>query len=64
MSTLAYTSIEGTTVDINAAMPSCQDPVQVHFTHPEEVSMTYRRITWENRVTGRSGSDARRLSNA
>jgi type VI secretion system secreted protein Hcp len=44
-------------VDINAAMPNCQDPGQAHFTHLEEVSMTYRKITWEHVVAGTSGSD-------
>lgn len=44
-------------VDINATMPNCQDPGQSHFTHLEEVSMTYRKITWEHVVAGTSGSD-------
>jgi type VI protein secretion system component Hcp len=44
-------------VDIDAAMPHCQDPGQTRFTHLEEVSMTCRKITWEHRVAGTSGSD-------
>jgi len=39
--------LEGATVvDIKAIMPNCQDPGQAHFTHLEEVSFAYEKITW------------------
>lgn len=44
-------------VDISAHMPNCQDPGQAHFTHLENVSFTYRKITWTHEVAGTSGSD-------
>lgn len=44
-------------VDIKAYMPNCQDPSQAHFTHLEDVSFTYRKITWTHEVGGTSGSD-------
>jgi type VI secretion system secreted protein Hcp len=43
--------------NINARMPNCQDPAQAHFTHLEDVSFTYRKITWTHEVGGTSGSD-------
>ncbi len=44
-------------VDIRANMPNCQDPAQAHFTHLEEISFTYRKITWTHEVSGTSGHD-------
>jgi type VI secretion system secreted protein Hcp len=44
-------------VDITARMPNCQDPGQSHFTHLEDVTFTYRKITWTHQVAGTSGSD-------
>jgi len=44
-------------VDIKAYMPNCQDPGQAHFTNLEDVSFTYRRITWSHEAAGTSGSD-------
>ena len=44
-------------VNITARMPNCQDPGQAHFTHLEDVAMTYRKITWTHEVAGTSGSD-------
>jgi type VI secretion system secreted protein Hcp len=44
-------------VDIKSYMPNCQDPAQSHFTHLEDVSFTYRKITWSHEVAGTSGSD-------
>jgi len=44
-------------VDIVAHMPNCQDPGQAHFTHLEDVSFSYRKITWTHEVAGTSGSD-------
>ena len=43
--------------DITAHMPNCQDPSQAHFTHLEEVSFTYRKITWTHEVGGTTGED-------
>lgn len=44
-------------VDVRAYMPNCQDPASAHFTHLEDVSFTYRKITWSHEVAGTSGSD-------
>ena len=44
-------------VNISSNMPNCQDPGQAHFTHLEDVAMTYRKITWTHEVAGTSGSD-------
>jgi type VI secretion system secreted protein Hcp len=44
-------------VDITAHMPNCQDPGQAHFTHLEEVSFTYRKITWTHEVCSTTGTD-------
>jgi hypothetical protein len=41
-------------VDIKSYMPNCQDPAQAHFTHLEDVSFTYRKITWSHEVAGTS----------
>jgi type VI secretion system secreted protein Hcp len=43
--------------NINSRMPNCQDPGQAHFTHLEDVSFTYRKITWTHEVGGTSGTD-------
>jgi len=44
-------------VNIGSSMPNCQDPGQAHFTHLEDVAMSYRKITWTHEVAGTSGSD-------
>ncbi|PSW05084.1 Hcp family type VI secretion system effector [Photobacterium lipolyticum] len=44
-------------VDVTAKMPNCQDPGQAHFTHLEDVFMTYRKIDWTHEVSGTSGGD-------
>lgn len=44
-------------VDVKAYMPNCQDPNMSHFTHLEDVYMTYRKIIWTHEVAGTSGSD-------
>jgi type VI secretion system secreted protein Hcp len=44
-------------VGIKAHMPNCQDPAQAHFTHLEDVSFTYRQITWTHVSAGTEGSD-------
>lgn len=44
-------------VDVVAYMPNCQDPAQAHFTNLEDVSFSYRKITWRHEVAGTEGSD-------
>lgn len=44
-------------VDIKSYMHNCQDPSKAHFTHLEDVSFSYRKITWSHEVAGTSGSD-------
>lgn len=44
-------------VDIRSHMPHCQDPAMSSFTHLEEVSFSYRMITWTHEIAGTSGSD-------
>lgn len=44
-------------VAVKAHMPNCQDPSQAHFTHLEDVSFTYRKISWTHEAAGTSGSD-------
>ncbi len=43
--------------NINARMPNCQDPGMSSFTHLEDVSFSYRMITWTHEVGGTEGSD-------
>lgn len=43
--------------NITARMPNCQDPSQAHFTHLEDVSFSYRKITWTHEVASTSGDD-------
>jgi type VI secretion system secreted protein Hcp len=44
-------------VDIKAYMYTCQDPANGPFTHLEDVSFSYRKITWTHEVAGTEGSD-------
>jgi type VI secretion system secreted protein Hcp len=44
-------------VDIRAHSPNAQDPESAHFTHMEDIEMTYRKITWTHEVAGTSGDD-------
>ncbi len=44
-------------VDIQGYMPNCQDPANDAFTHLEDISFSYRSITWNHEVAGTSGSD-------
>ena len=39
-------------VNINARMPNCQDPALAHFTHLEDISFSYRKITWTQTIGG------------
>lgn len=50
-------------VSVRSLMPNCQDPAQAHFTHLEEVSFTYRKISWTHLAAGTSGSDDWRVPN-
>ncbi len=43
--------------NIRARMPNCQDPAMSSFTHLEDVSFSYRRITWTHEVGGTEGTD-------
>jgi len=43
--------------NITARMPNCQDPNQAHFTHLEDVSFSYRKITWTHEIGATSGED-------
>jgi type VI secretion system secreted protein Hcp len=49
--------VDAIIVSIKARMPNCQDPGQAHFTHLEDVSFSYRSITWTHEAGGTSGSD-------
>jgi type VI secretion system secreted protein Hcp len=42
---------------IRAHMPNCQDPAFKTFTPMEDVSFSYRKITWTHVVAGTEGSD-------
>jgi type VI secretion system secreted protein Hcp len=49
--------VDAIVTNIQSYMPNCQDPSKSHFTHLEDVSFTYRQITWTHEVAGTSGSD-------
>jgi len=51
-------------VDIKSYMHNCQDPSLAHFTHLEDVSFTYRKITWTHEVSGTSAHDDWRVLKA
>jgi type VI secretion system secreted protein Hcp len=44
-------------INIQGHSPNAQDPDMAHFTHMEDVEMSYRKITWTHEVAGTSGSD-------
>ncbi len=48
--------------NIHSFMPNCQDPAMAHFTHLEEVSFSYRKITWVHVVSGTEGADDWRMA--
>ncbi len=50
-------------VDLTARMPNCQDPGQSHFTHLEDLTFTYRKISWRHEVSSTEGSDDWRAPN-
>jgi type VI secretion system secreted protein Hcp len=43
--------------NITGRMPNCQDPNQAHFTQLEDVSFSYRKITWTHEIASTSGED-------
>ena len=43
--------------NITARMPNCQDPGMAQFTHLEDVSFSYRKITWSHEVASTTGED-------
>jgi type VI secretion system secreted protein Hcp len=43
--------------NITGRMPNCQDPNQAHFTQLEDVSFSYRKITWTHEIAATSGED-------
>jgi len=49
--------------EIHTFMPNCQDPSMEQFTHHEEVSFSYRKITWVHEITGAEGEDDWRAPN-
>jgi len=49
--------VDAIIVDMQSYMPNCQDPANEAFTHLEDVSFSYRQITWTHEVASTSGSD-------
>ena len=48
---------DATIVNIDSKMPHCQDPQKTDYTQLIEVSLPYRKISWEHTVAGTSGAD-------
>ncbi|MNH20802.1 Major exported protein [compost metagenome] len=48
---------DATIVKINAVMPHAQDKENADFTQLIEVSLSYRKINWDHKVSGTAGSD-------
>ena len=51
------TLTDATIVNIDNQMPHCQDVTKGDFTQLIEVSMSYRKINWDHKVSGTSGAD-------
>jgi type VI secretion system secreted protein Hcp len=49
---------------IHAYMPNCQDEKNKQFTHLEDVSFSYRKISWKHDVASTEASDDWRSPNA
>jgi type VI secretion system secreted protein Hcp len=49
---------EATITSIKTQMPNCLDPANSCFTHMEDVSFSYKEITWTHEVAGTSGTDS------
>jgi len=47
---------DATIVDINTVMPHAQDKENADFTQLIEVSLAYRKITWDHTVAGTAGA--------
>ena len=54
---------DGMIVDIKGYMPNALDPSLGHMTHMEDISFTYRKISWTHEISGTSGSDDWRAPN-
>ncbi|HGJ67449.1 TPA: Hcp family type VI secretion system effector [bacterium] len=48
---------DGRLVSIKPWVPNCLDPTKATFTHMEDVSFTYRKITWTWEVDGIESED-------
>ncbi|EPU3933868.1 Hcp family type VI secretion system effector [Morganella morganii] len=48
---------DATIVNIDCKMPHCQDPSKSDYTQLIEVSLAYRKISWDHTVAGTSGAD-------
>ncbi len=44
-------------VNIDAYMPNCQDKNVAQFTHLEDISFTYRKISWRHEKASTEGAD-------
>lgn len=49
---------DATIVEINQYMPNCLDPQFQSFTHMEDVTITYKRVSWSHIVSGTEGFDS------
>ncbi|MEY0256624.1 Hcp family type VI secretion system effector, partial [Morganella morganii] len=47
---------DATIVNIDCKMPHCQDPSKSDYTQLIEVSLAYRKISWDHTVAGTSGA--------
>lgn len=49
---------EATITAVKTHMPNCLDPANNAFTHMEDVSFSYKEISWTHEVAGTSGTDS------
>ena len=49
--------IDAVITDMQTDMPHCQDPGCAHLMLQEQVSFSYRKITWTHEVAGTAASD-------
>jgi len=49
---------EAKIVDIKFYMPNCQDKSLAHFTHLEDISFSYAKITWRQEIASVEGTDS------
>jgi type VI secretion system secreted protein Hcp len=45
-------------IDIKAYMPNCQDKNLAQFTHLEDISFSYAKITWRHEIASTEGTDS------